>query len=162
MTYLNPRVWLGGCAVAASVLLLTSCTSGSGKGTAGGATRSPAPSNSAATTGPSEKKVTEQAQAALTAVRSGEFFAGGAERVTDGVHTETVLNKGMNYKLNLVCYGSGSAQLSFTPASTGSKATVSCDRSLTQQRITGDGSVRINVDAAKGATGVVAWQIDAI
>ncbi|MFF4257587.1 hypothetical protein ACFY1L_41015 [Streptomyces sp. NPDC001663] len=162
MTSLNPRAWLGGCAVAASVLLLTSCTSGSGKDTAGDATHSPAPSNSAATTGPSEKKVIEQAQAALTAVQSGKFFAAGAERVTDGVHTETILSKGKNYKLNLVCFGSGSAQLSFTPASTGSKATVPCDQSLTQQRITGDRSVRIDVDAAKGATGVVAWQIDAI
>jgi hypothetical protein len=162
MTFLNPRFWLAGCAGAASVLLLTSCSSGSGKDTTGDATHSPAPSNSATTTGPSEKKVTEQAQAALTAVQSGKLFAAGAERVTDGVHTETILSKGKKYKFNLVCFGSGSAQLSFTPASTGSKATVPCDQSLTQQRLTGAGQVRINVDATNGATGVVAWQIDAI
>ncbi|MEV6022529.1 hypothetical protein [Streptomyces sp. NPDC052036] len=162
MTYLNPRVWLTGCAAATSVLLLTSCTSGSAENKAGDSTQPPAPSNSATTTGPSEKQVTEQAQAALAAVHSGTFFAAGAERVTDGVHTETILSKGKNYKLNLVCFGSGGAQLSFTPASTGPKATVPCDQSLVRRRFTGDGPVRINVDGAKGATGVIAWQIDAI
>ncbi|GAA3078735.1 hypothetical protein GCM10010448_70400 [Streptomyces glomeratus] len=162
MTYVNPRVWLAGCAAATSVLLLTSCTSDKGEGKAGGSSQSSAPSNSAATTGPSEKKVTEQAQAALAAVHSGRFFAAGAERVTDGVHTETVLSKGKNYKFNLVCVGSGSAQLSFTPASTGPKVRVPCDQSLVQRRITGDGPVRINVDGARGATGVIAWQVDAI
>ncbi|MFF1447484.1 hypothetical protein ACFVYF_04895 [Streptomyces sp. NPDC058274] len=95
-------------------------------------------------------------------MQSGRFFASGAERVTDGVHTETILSKGKNYKLNLVCIGSGSAQLSFTPASAGSKAAIPCDQSLVQQRITGHGPVRINVDGAKGATGVIAWRVDAV
>ncbi|MEU1035325.1 hypothetical protein ABZ402_42890 [Streptomyces mirabilis] len=162
MTYLNPRVCLVGCAVATSVLLLTSCTSDDGKDKAGDSSPSSAPSTSATATGPSEKKVTEQAQAALVAVQSGKFFASGAERVTDGVHTETILTEGKNYKLNLVCIGSGSAQLSFTPASTGSEAAIPCDQALVQQRLTGHGSVRINVDGAKGATGVIAWQVDAV
>jgi hypothetical protein len=79
-------------------------------------------------------------------VQSGKLFAAGAERVTDGVHTETILSKGKTYKLTLVCVG----------------ATVQCDQSLVQQRIAGDGPVRINVDAAEGASGVIAWQVDAI
>lgn len=82
--------------------------------------------------------------------------------MTDGVHTETILSKGKTYKLNLVCVGTGTAQLSLTPASTGTKATVQCDQSLVQQRIAGDGPVRIDVDAAEGASGMIAWQIDAI
>ncbi|MEV8031297.1 hypothetical protein [Streptomyces sp. NPDC086182] len=162
MTSLNPRVCLVMCAVATSALLLTSCTSDDGKDKAGHSSPSSAPSTSATASGPSETKVTEQAQAALAAVQSGKFFASGAERVTDGVHTETILSEGKNYKLNLVCIGSGSAQLSFTPASTGSKATIPCDQALVQQRITGHGSVRIDVDGVKGATGVIAWQVDAV
>lgn len=162
MTYVNPRVCLAGCALAASVLLLASCTSDDGKDKAGASSPSSASSTSATATSPSEKEVAEQAQAALAAVQSGKFFASGTERVTDGVHTETILSKGKSYKLNLVCIGTGSAQLSFTPASTASKANVPCDQSLVQQRITGHGSVRINVDGAKGATGVIAWQVDAV
>jgi hypothetical protein len=162
MTSLNPRVCLVMCAVATSALLLTSCTSDDGKDKAGHSSPSSAPSTSATASGPSETKVTEQAQAALAAVQSGKFFASGAERVTDGVHTETILSEGKNYKLDLVCIGSGSAQLSFTPASTGSKATIPCDQALVHQRITGHGSVRIDVDGAKGATGVIAWQVDAV
>lgn len=161
MTYSNPRAWLAGCAVTVSALLLTSCTSGDSEGKAGGSSQSSTPSSTATTTGPSEKQTIEQAQAALAAVQSGKLFAAGAERVTDGIHTETVLSKGKTYKLNLVCIGTGSAQLSYTPASTGPKTSVPCDQSLVQQRITGSGPVRLNVDPASGATGVIAWQIDA-
>ncbi|RSO10019.1 hypothetical protein DMH26_00280 [Streptomyces sp. WAC 05379] len=84
----------------------------------------------------------------------------GAERVTDGIHTEPTLSKGKTYKLNLMCVGSGSGQLSFAPESAGEKTAVPCDQSVVQQRITYDGPVRINVDAVKGASGVIAWQID--
>jgi hypothetical protein len=162
MTYMNRRAWLAGCAVAASAILLTSCTSDNGEGKAGGPSHSDTPSNSATTTGPSEQKVTQQAQAALSAVHSGRMVEAGAERVTDGIHTEPQLSKAKTYKLNLVCIGTGNAHLSFIPASAGRKTTVPCDQSVIQQRITGSGPVRINVDAAKGATGMIAWQIDSM
>ncbi|MFF3990208.1 hypothetical protein ACFY0B_37250 [Streptomyces sp. NPDC001797] len=86
----------------------------------------------------------------------------GAERVTDGVHTEPTLSQGKTYKLNLVCVGSGSAQLTFSPASTGPKTEVPCDQSVVQQRITAHKPVRIDVDGVKGSTGVIAWQIDTV
>jgi hypothetical protein len=162
MTYLNPRACLAGCVVAASALLLTSCASGSGEPRAGGSSQSSTPSNSATTNGPSEKKATQQAQAALASVHSGTLVEAGAERVTDGIHSEPSLSKGKTYKIKLVCVGTGSAQLSFKPASTGPKTTVPCDQSVVQQRITGDGPIRINVEADKGATGMIAWQVDAI
>ncbi|WP_328481343.1 hypothetical protein OHS71_23565 [Streptomyces sp. NBC_00377] len=86
----------------------------------------------------------------------------GAERVTDGIHTEPSLSEGKAYKLNLVCVGKGSAQLTFTPTSAGTETEVPCDQSVVQQRITGHKPVRIDVDSAKASTGVIAWQIDAI
>ncbi|MFH8394636.1 hypothetical protein [Streptomyces sp. NPDC018036] len=162
MTYSSPRVWIAGCAVAASVVLLTSCTSGSGDGKTSKASSSPASTGSQAASGPPDKEFTEQAQAALTAVRSGEMVESGVERVTDGIHTEPSLSEGKTYRLNLVCVGRGSAQLTFTPASAGTTTKVSCDQSVVQQRITVRKSIRIDVDGAKGAAGVIAWRIDAL
>lgn len=100
---------------------------------------------------------------ALAAVQGGTMVESGAERVTDGVHTEPSLSKGRTYKLNVVCVGSGSAHVTFTPASAGSKAEVPCDRSVVQQRITThELPVRIDVDGTNGSTGVIAWQIDTV
>lgn len=39
---------------------------------------------------------------------------------------------------------------------------VPCDQSVVQQRITAHKPVRVDVDGAKGSTGVLAWRIDAI
>lgn len=154
---------LAGCAVLVSAFLLTSCTtSGSGEDNAGNSSQSPAPSSTRMATEPSEKKLTEQAQAALAAVHKGMLVEAGAERVTDGIHTEPGLSEGKTYQLSLVCAGTGSAQLVFLPANAGAKTTVPCDGSVVQQRITADKLVRINVDGSRGATGVVAWQIDAL
>ncbi|MFC7264400.1 hypothetical protein [Streptomyces lutosisoli] len=160
MTYSSPRAWLAACAVTASTFLLASCTSGSDEGKAASAPSSPSESQRA--TGSSEKKLTEQAQAALAAVHSGKMVEAGAERVTDGIHTEPTLSEGKTYRLSLVCVGSGSAQLALEPASAGSETKVPCDQSVVQQRITVHKPIRIDVGGVKGSTGVIAWQIDAI
>lgn len=162
MTHVSPRTWFAGCAVAASALLLTSCTSDSGDGEAANSQPSPpTASASQAAAKAQEEKLTDQAQAALAAVHSGTMVEAGAERVTDGIHTQPTLNQGKTYKLNLVCMGSGNAHLTLTPAGTGPKAEVPCDQSVVQQRITAHKlPVRIDVDGAKGSTGVIAWQID--
>ncbi|MDQ0934419.1 hypothetical protein [Streptomyces turgidiscabies] len=160
MTNMSPRAWFAGCAVAASALLLTSCTSDSGDG---GAAKPSPPTVSAsqAATKEQEKKLTDQAQAALAAVQGGTMIEAGAERVTDGIHTQPTLSQGKTYKINLVCIGSGNAHLTLTPASTGRKAEVPCDQSVVQQRITAHKlPVRIDVEGTKGSTGVIAWQID--
>ncbi|MFF3414900.1 hypothetical protein ACFYW9_09400 [Streptomyces sp. NPDC002698] len=163
MTYSNPRAHLAACAIAASAFLLTSCTSGSGEGEARSAPPSPsAPSASRTATGSSEKKLTEQVQAALASVHSGTMVEAGVERVGDGIHTEPNLSKGKTYRLNLVCSGSGSAKLTFVPASAGTASTVPCDQSVVQQRITMHKGVHIDVNGAKGSTGMIAWQIDTI
>jgi len=162
MTNSNPRAWIAGCVAAASALLLTSCTSGSGGGGAAGATP-PRPSVSAsqAAAEAREKTLTDQAQAALAAVHSGTMVEAGAERVADGIHTEPTFRRGRTYKLNLVCFGSGSARVTFTPASAGAKTVVPCDQALVQQRITVHKlPIRIDADGAEGSTGMIAWQID--
>ncbi|WP_231905640.1 hypothetical protein [Streptomyces davaonensis] len=149
-----------------SAFLLTSCTtSDSGEDTTAPRPSSPAPSPTRTTpepSEPSEKDLTERAQAAIAAVRSGTLVEAGVERVSDGIHTEPGLSKGKTYRLNLVCAGSGSAQVRFVPTQAGTAASVPCDESVVQQRITGDELVRINVNGAEGSTGVIAWQIDAL
>ncbi|MGW3954098.1 hypothetical protein ACWEKM_24965 [Streptomyces sp. NPDC004752] len=162
MTHFAPRAPLLGCALTASMLFLTAGTS-AGEGDESAKTKTSRSSTLIASqtpTGPSEQQLTEQAQAALAAVHDGEMFAAGVERVSDGIHTEPTLSKGKTYRLNLVCFGSGSARLTVTPESR--ETPVPCDQSLTQQRITADKQVRIDVNGTKGSSGVIAWQIDAI
>ncbi|WAZ22754.1 hypothetical protein STRCI_004045 [Streptomyces cinnabarinus] len=146
-----------------SAFLLASCTSSDdAENTSAPRPTSPAPSPTGTTSGPPEKDLTERAQAAIAAVHSGTLVEAGVERVSDGIHTEPGLSKGRTYQLNLVCAGNGSARLQFVPAQAGAETSVPCDESVVQQRITGDELVRINVAGAKGSTGVIAWQIDAL
>ncbi|MFJ7904454.1 hypothetical protein ACIQ6V_28890 [Streptomyces sp. NPDC096198] len=147
----------------ASVLLLASCTSGAGDGkTAHSISSAPTASASQAAAKAGEEKLKSQAQAALGSVHSGTLVEGGAERVTDGIHTEPALSQGRTYRLILACAGGGSAQVTLTPANAGPKSTVPCDRTVVQQRITAHRQVRIDVDGAKVSTGVIAWQIDTV
>jgi hypothetical protein len=143
-----------------AAFLLAACTSGGGGDKAAGFSASPTPSVSRTA---DEKQLTEQAQSVVASVRSGTMFAAGAERVTDGVHTETTVTRGKTYRLSVVCFGNGSARLGFTPARYGARSAVPCDQSMVQRRITGrSGAVRIDIDGAEGATGVIAWEIDEI
>lgn len=82
--------------------------------------------------------------------------------MTDGIHTEPDLSEGKTYRLSLVCFGGGSAQLAFRPANTGTATTVPCDQSVVQQRITAGKALRMDVEGTKGSTGVIAWQIDTV
>jgi hypothetical protein len=158
MTSSCSRVWITGCALAASAFMLAACTSfGDGRPVSGSSSPTPSPSRTA--TGPPEQQLTKQAQAALASVHTGHLVEAGAERVTDGIHTEPNLDAGKAYKLSLVCFGSGSANVTLTPSSTGTQAALPCDQSVVQQRITGHRQLRLDVDAAKRATGVIAWQI---
>lgn len=159
----NPRAWLAACAVVATASLLASCTSDSGEGEAVSSPPSRSgPGESTTATASSVERLTEQAQAALAAVHGGKMVEAGVERVHDGIHTEPTLSEGRTYRLDLVCFGSGSVQLTFVPASAGTEARVPCDQSVVQQRITLHKPVHIDVDGAKGSTGMIAWQIDAI
>jgi hypothetical protein len=160
------RVWGRWGALVASVFLVASCSSDGGGEKAGdpspsGASRT-APSVSATAPTVSEEKLVNQAQTTLDAVHTGRMVEAGAERVTDGIHTEPTLSEGKSYQLSLVCFGSGSGRLAFAPASGGSRTTVPCDQSVVRQRITGRQALHIDVDGAKGSTGVIAWRVDAL
>lgn len=164
MTRSSPRTKRFTAGAALLTALVISGCSGSADDEGKDADSSPSTTPSSTQTAPetSEKQLTKQAQAALAAVQGGTLVEAGAERVTDGVRTEPALTSGKTYKLNLVCAGTGSAQLTFSPASVGAKATVPCDRSVVQRRITADKAVRIDVDGTEGSTGVIAWRIDAV
>lgn len=176
MVHLVARASGIGCALIASVLLLTACTSGGEGDESGKATPPTAPSASHASAGPSEQQLAERALAALAAVPDGEMVAAGSERVSDGIHTEPALSAGRAYRLSLVCFGSGSARLAMTPASTAASTVtpegtqtpqsaqtpVPCDQSVVQQRITVHRPVRIDVNSAKGSSGGIGWRIDAV
>ncbi|MFF9085097.1 hypothetical protein ACF1BE_01465 [Streptomyces sp. NPDC014991] len=163
MTYSSLRTArLAGCSVLASAFMLTSCTMSGGGGDRAGSSQSPAPSSARTATRQSEKELSEQAQAALAAVRGGTPVEAGAERVTDGIHSDATLSRGKTYRISLACTGKGNARLTFVPADAGTKTAVPCDKSVVQQRITADKPVRIDVDGTRGSTGVIAWQINAV
>lgn len=162
MISFGSRAWITGCTLAASALTLASCTSSS-HDTHASDRPSPTAGRSRPATGPSEQQLTERAQEALASVHTGHMLESGTERVSDGVHTEPNVKPGKTYKLSLVCFGSGSARLSFSPAGTGSQAELPCDRSVVQQRITARKQrLHVDVDGSKGSSGVIAWQIDSV
>ncbi|MEU9157162.1 hypothetical protein AB0D59_43125 [Streptomyces sp. NPDC048417] len=162
MTHATARRWIAGCTVAASVFLLASCTSEAGDGKAAKEPTTRSPSSSRAADGSSDKRLIEQAQTALAAAQTGRMVESGAERLTDGIHTEPSLHAGKTYELKLVCVGHGAAQLSFKPTGTGTPAKVPCDQSVVRQRISAGKQIHIDVDASHGSNGVVAWEIDSI
>ncbi|MFD5711538.1 hypothetical protein ACFWHW_14265 [Streptomyces pharetrae] len=164
MILLSVRACLTALAVASSAVLLASCTSDSGDtvGATPSSTATTSATSSAESPGASEEKLTEQAEAALAGFHNGTLVESGVERVSEGIHTEPTLTKGEAYRISIACAGTGSAQLRFTPASAGEKATVPCDSTVVQQRITPDKPVRIHIDGQAGATGMIAWQIDKI
>nr|WP_202556616.1 hypothetical protein [Streptomyces sp. SID4950] len=59
----------------------------------------------------------------------------------------------------MVCVGRGSARLTVSPGRR--EETVPCDRSVVRQRITAEDE-KIDVNGTAGASGMIAWQIDAI
>ncbi|MEW2396454.1 hypothetical protein [Streptomyces sp. NPDC046862] len=162
MPHSTARRWVAGCALAASVFLLVSCTSDTSDGKPAKTPSLPASSSSRAAAGSAEERQKEQAQTALAAVRTGQLAESGAERLTNGIHTEPSLQAGKNFELKLVCVGHGTAHLSFKPTDTGTPAKVPCDQSVVRQRITAGKQIHIGVDATQGSNGVIAWEIDSI
>ncbi|MFG2606861.1 hypothetical protein ACGFT2_25415 [Streptomyces sp. NPDC048514] len=162
MTRATARRWIAGCTVTASVFLLASCTSDAGDGKTARTSSRPSPSSARTAGESSEKRLTEQAQTALAAARSGRSVESGAERLTDGIHTEPSLHAGKTYELRLVCVGHGAAQLRFKPTGNGTPAKVPCDQSVVRQRISAGEQIHIDVDATHGSNGVVAWEIASI
>lgn len=148
------------CRALLTVLCLTGCTS-HGSVPAG----HPSASAPRRNVDPhSEKQLTAQAQAALDGVTKadGSMVESGAERVSDGVHTQPHLTDGTPYRLTVVCAGHGAAEIAFTPHDAGSTTPVPCDGSVTFERLTGKSSVRLDVRGKPSATGMIAWRINKV
>ncbi|MFD6495661.1 hypothetical protein ACFV99_14030 [Streptomyces sp. NPDC059944] len=86
----------------------------------------------------------------------------GAERVSDGVHTQPDLAGGTTYGLTVVCVGHGGAETAFTPHDAGPKKRIPCDGSAVFERFTGRGPLRMDVRGNPGSTGVIAWRVNKV
>ncbi|OIK24140.1 hypothetical protein VT52_029075 [Streptomyces malaysiense] len=84
----------------------------------------------------------------------------GVERVSDGVHTRPDLAQGTDYKLTVVCAGKGAAEIVVAPSGAGGKKAVPCDGSVVFERLTAEGTLKVDVQGEPGAAGMIAWRIN--
>ncbi|MEV7563925.1 hypothetical protein [Streptomyces tanashiensis] len=142
-----------------AALLTAGCTGGT---TPSGTPSAPDTKSSAERKAPAEGSEEDQgrrAKAALVGVSvdDPEFLASGLERVQDGVHDRSVLEKGETYKLSVACVGTGTVNVVIADKAPES---VPCDGVPTGRRVeNAPERLPIDINAAKGATGMVAWQI---
>lgn len=125
----------------------------------------PPPSAQSAADSQTEKKLTAQVESALNGFSNegSSFVESGVERVSDGVHTQPELSPGASYQLIVVCAGSGTAEIEFTPADAGPRKAVPCDVSPVVERLTPRQSkeaLRLDVRGKPGATGMMAWRLN--
>ncbi|MEU7073094.1 hypothetical protein AB0B30_29675 [Streptomyces narbonensis] len=114
--------------------------------------------------GESEETQGKRAKAALGERSLGDlepdFVESGLERVPDGVHNLSPVKKGKTYKLSVACVGKGTMKV--TLADEDAKP-VKCDGVSTNQYVeNAPAHLPIDIDAAPGATGMVAWQLTSV
>lgn len=112
--------------------------------------------------GESEEDQGKRAKAALDTVSPDdpEFVESGLERVREGVHSLSPLKKGRAYKLSVACVGTGSVKVVIADKPPQS---VPCDGVPAGQRVeNAPAQLPIDINAAAGATGMVAWRIISI
>jgi hypothetical protein len=150
-----------GC-VLAPALALVACTSHQEAGPR--RPSSPAASSSAASSTAAEERLVAQAEEALegTVGEDDGFVESGAERVTDGVHSQPSVVKGKTYRLTVVCVGSGTAEITFTPAAGTARRTVPCDRSPVFERFSGTPPLRLDITGTPGSSGMIAWRVSTL
>ncbi|MFC8709699.1 hypothetical protein ACFUCQ_07105 [Streptomyces sp. NPDC057197] len=151
-----------------SGLLLVGCSSSHDEHASSRTTHT-TPSPSASSTAPSqqaaEQRLIAQAQSALdttAADEKGKFVASGAERVHDGLHTQLGLSKGLEYRVAVVCVGSGDVEVSFHPAEGTKPKTVPCDQSMEMVRFPGSPDLLLEVSGKSNATGAIAWRVSKV
>ncbi|MFF8830812.1 hypothetical protein [Streptomyces sp. NPDC015131] len=126
---------------------------------------SPSPPPSSAGKSPSspgravkEDEQGRRAQAAVEVVPPDDpaFVESGLERVADGVHRNSALTPGKEYKLSVACIGQGRMKIAVQDK----EGELSCDAVPWVQRIQqAPGQLPIDITADAGASGMVAWQI---
>ncbi|MFB9554168.1 hypothetical protein [Streptomyces roseoviridis] len=117
------------------------------------------PTGTRAPAGDDEEAQGERARAALETVSPDdpEFVESGLERVADGVHHRSALEKGKTYTVSVACVGAGAVKVVIADKAPHS---VPCDGVPASQRVeNAPAHVPIDVTAASGAMGMVAWQI---
>lgn len=109
-----------------------------------------------------DKKLGKQAEAALDTITPGdpEFLESGLERLSDGIHRESLLTRGKSYQLSVACAGSGQARLSVQIKGQPTVKNLECDGTAAHTRIQdAPTEITIDVDAVSKASGMVAWRI---
>ncbi|MFE2156135.1 hypothetical protein ACFXAO_39580 [Streptomyces lavendulae] len=92
---------------------------------------------------------------------SPEFVESGLEKATDGVHARSTLTQDRTYKLSVVCVGTGSVQLTIGEETR--PQPVSCNGATANHPVHNPPQeLSIDVTAASGATGMIAWQLTAL
>ncbi|QIP83189.1 hypothetical protein GLX30_02830 [Streptomyces sp. Tu 2975] len=144
-----------------AVVIVTGCTENSGS--TGEPTERATPTTAPAQpTGTNDKRLGEQAEAALDTVTidDPEFVESGLESLADGIHTDSPLVRGKSYQLGVACAGQGKAKLSVHIEGEPVVRSFDCDGTAVHQRITKAPSrLRVDVDGEPGSSGMVAWQI---
>lgn len=88
------------------------------------------------------------------------FVAMGFERLAEGAHTQTVLDRGKGYALQVVCVGTTSVKITGTGLKPSSAA---CDGTIVSQRITNaPADFTLNVRATGGGnpSGSIGWRLN--
>ncbi|MEU3726483.1 hypothetical protein [Streptomyces sp. NPDC031705] len=112
--------------------------------------------------GETEEARGNRAKGALESISPDDpkFVESGLERVSDGAHSRPSLEKGKAYKVSLACVGTGTVKVVIgekTPQS------LPCDGiSMSHDVRNSAEESPMDVTAAPGATGMVAWQIIAV
>ncbi|MEU9293775.1 hypothetical protein [Streptomyces sp. NPDC048266] len=89
-----------------------------------------------------------------------DFVESGLERVRDGVHHLSPLTPGRAYRLSVVCVGTGTVKVVVADKDPRS---VPCDGVPASRRVEkAPARLPIDITAATGATGMVAWRIVAL
>ncbi|MGA5559240.1 hypothetical protein [Streptomyces lavendulocolor] len=151
------RRLLASTAVCALALVVTGCTDGQApKPPASSSSESRSPSATAPSAVEDEQGKRAKAAVAIVPPDDSMFLESGLERVADGVHRQSVLEQGENYKLSVACAGQGSMKVVIRGKATrlpcgGGALSLPIERAPAQ--------LPIDISAEAGASGMIAWQI---
>ncbi|MFF8941113.1 hypothetical protein ACF1A5_02320 [Streptomyces sp. NPDC014864] len=114
-----------------------------------------------------EQRLGKQVEEALGAEtlpddRDPLFVEAGLERVSDGIHAESVTTRGKDYQLRVACAGKGKITLSVASKKP-TRRIISCDGVPASRRIADSpGRLRIDAEGVNGAVGMIGWRIDKV
>ncbi|MGI5353850.1 hypothetical protein ACQI4E_00810 [Streptomyces sp. CA-252508] len=148
---------LASTAVFALALVVTGCTDGQApKPSASSSSESRSPSSTAPSAVEDEQGKRAKAAVAVVPPDDPMFLESGLERVADGVHRQSMLEQGENYKLSVACAGQGSMKVVIRGKVTrlpcgGGALSLPIERAPAQ--------LPIDISPEAGASGMIAWQI---